>query len=74
LLARFSAAEHSGDSELGLVGRPVPITEIEGTFEDANNIVVGLLAPSMSVSDCYQMRVTDLGKDKVADLWTPDAV
>jgi hypothetical protein len=48
------------------MGRAVPIPEIEGTFENANDIVVGLLAPDMPVSDRYKMRVTDLGKDELS--------
>jgi hypothetical protein len=41
-----------------LLGRAVSITEIKGVFENANNIVVGLLAPGLPISDRYKMRVT----------------
>jgi len=57
-----------------LVGRAVSVTEIEGTLENADDIVVGLLAPGMTVGNRYKMRIADLGENEMANLRTPDAV
>lgn|SRR5581483_10927900 len=46
-----------------LVERTVPVAEIKGALENADDIVVGLLAPGVTIRDGDQVRVSDLGKD-----------
>ena len=57
-----------------LVRRAVPVAEIKGAFENADDIVVGLLAPGVTICDGDQMRVSDLGKEEVSDFGAPDVI
>jgi hypothetical protein len=53
---------------------PVPISRIEGASENADGIVVCLLAPVMSVCDGDQAGVADFVKNELADLWPPNTI
>jgi len=43
-----------------LVKRPVSISKVEGTLQDADGVVVGLFTPAMAVCDGDETRITDL--------------
>jgi hypothetical protein len=58
----------------GFMKRPVSISEIEGTLQNADGVVIGFFAPAMAVRDGYETRVTDLRKNKMADVWAPNAI
>ena len=52
----------------------IPIPEVERALQRANRIVVCLLAPVVSIGDADQLRIADLLKDKLTEVWAPDAV
>jgi hypothetical protein len=53
---------------------PIPIPEVERSLQSTDGIVVYLLAPVVPIGDGDQMGIADLLKDKMTDLWAPDAV
>ena len=56
------------------IERPVPISEVKGASENADGVVVGLLAPLMSVRECDELGVANFIKNQLAYLWAPNAV
>src|SRR5438128_10900357 len=53
---------------------PIPISEIEGAFQHAHGIVVGLLTPAVVVCDTDKTRVTHLGENELAETGAPHSI
>lgn len=53
---------------------PIPIAEVERALQSTDGIVVCLLAPVVPIGDGDQVGIADLLKDKMTDVWAPDAV
>lgn len=53
---------------------PIPIAEVERALQSTDGIVVCLLAPMVPTGDGDQVGIADLLKDKMTDLWAPDAI
>jgi len=54
--------------------RPIAISEIKGTSECTDAVVIGLLVPVLRVSDGDEAGVADVVKDEPANMWAPGAI
>jgi hypothetical protein len=52
----------------------IAVAELEGTSQDTDSVVVGLLAPSGPVGDPYKSGETHVEKPKCTKFRAPDAV
>jgi hypothetical protein len=57
-----------------LLQRAVTISKIKSTPQSADDIVIGLFAPLLSVCNGYETGVAHLGKNKMADPWAPNPI
>jgi hypothetical protein len=56
-----------------LMDRPVSVSKLEGTLQDAD-VVVCFFSPAMAVCDGYQPRVSDLRENKATEVRAPNAI